>query len=69
MNISSLDKMEEIVAKNNSLNWEGWTVLESKTDDAAWMKANGAFVNGKWIRINRYEPTEVGWNIPDRFVK
>ena len=69
MNILSLDKMEEIVATNKFLSWDGWTVLEAKADDAAWMKTNAAFINGKWNRVNRYEPSETGWNIPDRFVK
>jgi hypothetical protein len=69
MNVSSLDKMEKIVSENNSLTWEGWTVLESKVDDGAWMKVNGSFVDGKWNRVTRYEPETNGWNIPDRFVK
>jgi hypothetical protein len=69
MNVSSLDKMEEIVTTNKSLSWDGWTVLESKTDDAAWMKVNAALINNKWHRVNRYEPNENGWTIPDRFVK
>jgi hypothetical protein len=69
MNILSLDKMEEIVTTNKSLSWDGWTVLELKADNAAWMKQNAAFIEGKWNRINRYEPNENGWTIPDRFVK
>jgi hypothetical protein len=69
MNVSSLDKMEEIVTTNKSLSWDGWTVLESKADDAAWMKVNAAFINNKWHCVNRYEPNENGWTIPDRLVK
>jgi hypothetical protein len=69
MNVSSLDKMEEIVTTNKSLSWDGWTVLESKADDAAWMKVNAAFIKNKWHRVNRYEPNENGWTIPDRLVK
>ena len=69
MNISSLEKMEEVVSNNKTLSWDGWTVLEAKADEAAWMKVNAAFINDKWNRITRYEPTEAGWNIPDRFVR
>jgi hypothetical protein len=69
MNISSLEKMETIVANNKSLNWEGWTVIESKADQSAWMKKDAAFIEDKWYRINRYDSGPNGWNIPDRLIK
>lgn len=69
MNISSLEKMEEIVGQNNNLSWNGWDVIESKADEGAWMKTNAAFINGKWYRTNKYELAENGWTIPDRLVK
>lgn len=68
MVITSLDQMEEIVSNNKSLKWDGWTVVNYNKVPTAWTKPNGAFVNGSWYLTSRYEPTEAGWSIPDRFV-
>lgn len=69
MNISSLEKMEEIVDHHNSLSWNGWDVVERKIDKSAWAKPNAVFANGKWYRINTYNLSETGWSIPDRLIK
>jgi hypothetical protein len=69
MKVTSLEKMEAIVAKNKNLSWNGWTVLESLPNATAWTKPNGAFINGSWHIQNRFEPTERGWDIPGRFVR
>jgi hypothetical protein len=69
MNITSLNKMEHIVADNKSLSWDGWTVVESKLDAASWMKPNAAFIGGKWYLRNRYPVDQNGWTIPRRFVR
>jgi hypothetical protein len=69
MNISSLEQMEQIVSNNKSLSWDGWTVVESKLNAAAWMKPNAAFVNNAWYTQNRFVPTEIGWSIPNKFMR
>lgn len=69
MNVTSLEQMETIVAKNKSLSWDGWTVLDTKPNPTAWTKVNGAFINGSWQLQNRYEPTEQGWEIPNKFAR
>lgn len=69
MNIVSLEKMEQIVSNNKSLSWDGWTVIESKADPSAWMKPNAMFKNELWHRVNRYEPTNLGWSLPAKLVR
>lgn len=67
MNIISLEKMEEIVAKHKALSWDGWTVVESKLNPAGWSKKNGAFINGQWYIQNRIDATDTGWKISDKY--
>ena len=67
MIITSLEKMEEIVAKNKALSWDGWTVVESKPNSTGWTKVNGAFIDGQWYVQNRIDATETGWKISDKY--
>lgn len=69
MKIVSLDRMEEIVHKNKSLSWEGWTVLDTNKNPAAWARSNGVFKNNSWHNQVRYELNENGWDLPSKFVK
>jgi hypothetical protein len=69
MKITSLEQMEEIVEKNNSLSWDGWTVLISKNSPTAWMKPNARFVDGKWYRVDKIEPGPLGWEISSNLVR
>lgn len=66
MLINSLDVMEQIVDNNDALSWDGWTVIESKKSNTAWMKPEGAFVNGVWFIQKRFELSTDGWNIPNK---
>jgi hypothetical protein len=68
MLITSLEKMEEIVKNNNNLSWDGWTVIENKTNENGAMSKDGAYVEGKWIVQKRYEATATGWEIPHKLV-
>lgn len=69
MQVTSLEKMETIVAKNRSLSWDGWTVIDTQKNFLGWNKPSGAFIRGGWHTQNRFEPTEQGWNIPGKFVR
>ena len=69
MLIQSLEKMETIVENNKFLSWDGWTVLELKKSDMAWMKPNAKFINNAWYIANRFDATADGWNIPASLVK
>ena len=67
MLVSSLEQMEKIVNKNKDLFWDGWTVVHSYQSDKARTSRYGALVNGKWHLQRRIEPTEAGWELPNRF--
>lgn len=69
MLIKSLENMEEIVKNNDSLSWDGWTVLENKTNENGAMSVDGAYVNGAWIVQKRYELNTNGWEIPNKFMR
>ncbi len=66
--IDSLELMEKVVDNNDALSWDGWTVIETKPSNTAWMSPQGAYQNGKWVIRKRYE-WDNGWNIPRKFIK
>lgn len=69
MVVTTVEQMEEIVSNNKALRWDGWTVVHSYVSDKARTSKFGAFVNGKWSMQKRIEPTQSGWEIPDKFVR
>jgi hypothetical protein len=69
MLIRSLKKMEEIVERDRSLMWDGWTVVNSYPSKKGSTSQYGAYVKGEWHLQRRFEPTEAGWDIPERFIK
>lgn len=69
MNIKTVEEMEQIVSKNKSLFWDGWTVVNSYPSDKARTSKFGAFVKGKWHMQKRFNPSRDGWEIPDKFVR
>jgi hypothetical protein len=69
MLIKSLEQMEDIVKNNDSLSWDGWTVLELKKSPMAWMKPNAAFIKHEWHTVNRFDSSNSGWDIPAKLVK
>lgn len=68
MQIKTLEKMETIVAKNKSLYWDGWTVVNSYPSEKGRTSKFGAYIKGKWHLQKRFVPTINGWDIPDKFV-
>lgn len=69
MLIQSLEKMEQIVEKDRSLYWEGWTVINSYPSKKGSTSQYGAYVKGEWHLQRRFEPTEKGWEIPEGLLK
>ena len=69
MLIKSLEEMETIVDNNESLSWDGWTVLEAKKSPTAWMQPNAQFIKHEWYTVNRFDVAESGWDIPTKLVK
>lgn len=67
MIVKDLKAMENIVAKNNNLHWDGWTVVETKQSDIAKTAINGIRRNGKWFLAKTFVPDRNGWDIPNRY--
>ena len=67
MIIKDLKAMEQIVAKNYNLHWDGWTVVETKQSDIAKTAINGIRRNGKWFLAKTFVPDRNGWDIPNRY--
>ena len=68
MIINSLEQMEILVKKNKDLRWDGWTVIHSYRSEKARTSRYGAFVDGQWHLQRRFEPTQDGWDIPNRLL-
>ena len=66
MLINSLEIMETIVKNNKSLSWDGWTVVHRTKSPTAWSNQDGAFIDGVWHILKRYELSEQGWDLPDK---
>lgn len=69
MLVTSLEQMEKIVKRNKMLYWRGWDVVFSKPHPTAWMKKNGAFVEGLWHSQDIFECGPKGWEIPNKLVR
>ena len=69
ISISSLEKMETIVSKNNNLSWDGWDVVEMVRSDRAFTSKFGAFKNNAWYLKKIFVVSRDGWEIPDKYVR
>jgi hypothetical protein len=61
--------MESIVDSDDSLIWDGWTVVNLKPVKDGLMSKDALRIDNSWYLQKRYEPSEQGWNLPDRFVR
>lgn len=68
MLIRSLEEMEKIVSSNDSLTWDGWTVVSLKPVDSGIMSKDGILIGDKWYLQKRYDLTENGWELPTKIV-
>lgn len=68
INIKTLEQMEEIVKLNNSLYWDGWTVVNLYKSEKARTSKHGVYWRNKWYMSQRFEPSRNGWDIPERLV-
>lgn len=69
MFITDLSKMEEIVANEKHLSWDGWTVVERTPTNKGMTSIDGVMVNGKWHIQKRFVPSREGWKIPGKYVR
>ena len=67
MIVSSLEKMEKIVSRNNNLSWVGWDVVDRKRSESGRTAINGVRVNGVWYLQRVYQVTRNGWDIPNKY--
>jgi hypothetical protein len=61
--------METIVESNKSLSWEGWDVVLLKKNPAGYMSPDGVFSNGNWYLKTKFALSEIGWDIPSKFMR
>jgi hypothetical protein len=46
--------------------WDGWTIVSFRPNKTAYMKKDGAFVNGKWGTVRRIKPNKYGkWRVSE----
>lgn len=69
MIISSVEKMDKVVEKAKYLFWDGWTVVSSYPSKKGSTSRYGAYKDGEWHVQRRFEPNELGWDIPERFMR
>lgn len=69
MQVTSLEQMEKIVSRNKFLKWDGWTVVNFFQSDKGRTSKDGAYIDGKWHIVKRFEPSMAGWSIPDKLVR
>jgi hypothetical protein len=69
MLIKSLQEMEIIVSNNDSLKWDGWTVVSLTPTESGTMSKNGILIDDTWHIQKRFELTEDGWNIPNKIAE
>ena len=67
MIITSLEKMEKIVSRNNNLSWVGWDVVDRKRSESGRTAVNGVRVDGVWYIQRIYSITRNGWDIPNKY--
>lgn len=67
MVVKDLAVMENIVAKNNNLKWDGWNVLELKKSNLGRTDVNGIRINNEWFIKREFTVTRNGWDIPNKY--
>lgn len=69
MVITNLEYAEKMVSKHDDLMWDGWTIVQFTPNTAAELKPQGRRINGVWGFIKEYVPTEIGWEVPNKYVR
>lgn len=69
MLITNLEDAEQIVKRNPMLEWDGWTIVHMRRNNAAWMQRNGVIRNGLWYQRTRIVPDRKGWNVPKKYIR
>jgi len=60
-----LNKAESLESKNDSLYWDGWTLVFSKPKAVGWARKDGEWRKGKWHVARRFTVQSDGlYHIP-----
>jgi len=62
------DQAHTLVDKFPNLFWEGWDIVEWKSNRDGFYKKNGMYRNGRWGTAVRYSPGDKGWKVPKKYV-
>lgn len=62
--IKSLEAMEEIVANDPLLEWDGWDVVSYSAKRTSFLNPKARKFNGEWRQANRYPIESDGWTLP-----
>lgn len=68
MLIKTIDEMEQIVSKNKSLKWDGWTVVSLQPIKDGTFSKDAVKIKNRWFIQRRYELSSDGWEIPNKLV-
>lgn len=66
--VSSLEKMSDIVKNNKTLMWDGWSVVQVIPSNKARTSIHGKYLNNQWVLVKRFDPSRVGWDIPEKIL-
>jgi hypothetical protein len=67
MFLRTCEEAEAVVARESSLEWDGWDILLIRKTPGALFNKDGIFINGAWHTHRRITPDERGWKLPKRF--
>lgn len=62
------DQAHVLVDKFPNLFWDGWDIVEWRSNKDGFYKKNGMYRNGRWGTALRYIPGDKGWKVPKRYV-
>lgn len=64
-----IEQAERLVASSDAARWDGWDIVIHRPQQAAWMKKDGRFHNGKWGFETVVKVTTSGtWGVPEKYV-
>ena len=62
--VETLEQMEDIVADNDHLEWDGWDVVSYSKRNTTFMNPKAKIWKGDWHHVQRYQVNGDGWLFP-----
>jgi hypothetical protein len=63
------EQAHDVVKNNKFLHWDGWDIVDFKTDANAEFDKRGIRYNNRWGFEKRFSPDHEGWKVPKRYVR